>query len=275
MSSKFISFLLLSVVFIVFTSEMLSDNGKAGYTGSPGENKCNNCHSSYALNSGGGSVVLTSDMVNWQYEPGYTYNVTATVSRTGNSLFGIGLEALTTANGNAGTLASADYHTQIKTKTVSSVVRNNIVHTLNGGANANSMSFTFHWTAPSTNIGNVTMYYCGVAANNNGNENLDYVYNGSQLITPMTGASTSELVEQQLFSVYPNPATDVLNIASEHTGSSPLMYKVFDLSGKQVQELTLTGKSEYQLNVSSYAKGIYYLSAENGKQKSSRKIVIQ
>ena len=275
MSSKFISFLLLSVVFIVFTSEMLSDNGKAGYTGSPGENKCNNCHSSYALNSGGGSVVLTSDMVNWQYEPGYTYNVTATVSRTGNSLFGIGLEALTTANGNAGTLTSADYHTQIKTKTVSSVVRNNIVHTLNGGANANSMSFTFNWTAPSTNTGNVTMYYCGVAANNNGNENLDYVYNGSQLITPMTGASTSEPAEQQLFSVYPNPATDVLNIASEHTGSSPMIYKLCDLSGKQVQELTLTGKSEYQLNVSSYAKGIYSLSAENGNQKSSRKIVIQ
>lgn len=275
MSSKFISILLLSVVFIVFTSEMLSDNGKAGYTGSPGENKCNNCHSSYALNSGGGSIVLTSDMVNWQYEPGYTYNVTATVSRTGNSLFGIGLEALTTANANAGTLTSADYHTQIKTKTVSSVVRNNIVHTLNGGTNANSMAFTFNWTAPSTNIGNVTMYYCGVAANSNGNENLDYVYNASQLITPMTGASTAELGEQQLLSVYPNPATDVLNITSDLSVSNPVMYKVFDLSGKQIQELTVSGRREYQLNISSYAKGIYYLSAENGDHNFSKKIAIQ
>ena len=64
MSSKLISLLVLSTVFVVFTSEMLSDNGKAGYTGSSGETKCNNCHNSYALNSGGGSVVLSSDMVN-------------------------------------------------------------------------------------------------------------------------------------------------------------------------------------------------------------------
>lgn len=36
----------------LFTSEKMSDNGKAGYTGSPGEQTCTNCHSDFALNSG-------------------------------------------------------------------------------------------------------------------------------------------------------------------------------------------------------------------------------
>lgn len=275
MSTKFISFLLLSFIFVVFTSEMMSDNGKAGYTGSSGETKCTNCHNSYALNSGGGSVVLTSDMVNWQYEPGYTYNITATVSRNGNNLFGIGFEALTSTNTNAGTLASSDSHTQIKTKTVSSVVRRNIVHTLNGGASSNSMAFHFTWTAPASNIGDVHMYFCGVAANSNGNENLDYVYDGTQLVTPMSGTSTSEINGEKMFSVYPNPASDVVNISTGFTGENPTMIKLYDHTGKQITELAAANKGETNLNISNYSKGIYFLCAENGDQKLSKKIVIQ
>ena len=266
---------MLSVSFIVFTSEIQSDNGKAGYTGSPGETKCNNCHSSYALNSGGGSVVLTSNMVNWQYEPGYTYDMTLTVSRTGNSLFGMGLEALTTSNTNAGTLTVTNNHTQIKTKTVSSVVRNNMVHTLNGGASSNSMAFTFRWVAPASDIGNITMYFCGVAANNNGNENNDYVYNSSQLITPMTGTGISEFAEGQSLSVYPNPASANVTVKTAFSDSDPVSLKLYDHRGNLVHLLNLTGNNEGAIDVSAYAKGIYFLTAESGDKKFSRKLLIQ
>lgn len=54
----------------LFTSEKMSDNGKAGYTGSPGEQTCTNCHSDFALNSGGGSIAIGSPtMTNWEYLP--------------------------------------------------------------------------------------------------------------------------------------------------------------------------------------------------------------
>ena len=91
--------------FIVFTAETASDNGKAGYTGSPNELLCDDCHDAYTINTGGGSVVLSSaNMNNWEYVPGQTYNMTLTVARSGSPLFGLGLEALDASNANAGTL---------------------------------------------------------------------------------------------------------------------------------------------------------------------------
>jgi large repetitive protein len=179
---------LLPMIFIVMTSSILSDNGKSGRTGSPGETTCVNCHGDFAANTGGGSITITNvGMTNWQYTPGQTYPITVTVARTGSSIFGLGLECLTAANANAGTLAITNAaSTQIKTATVSGVVRNNIVHTLNGGLTANTKSFTFNWTAPPAGTGTVKFYYAGIAGDNDGGESGDYVYNSSKTVTELS-----------------------------------------------------------------------------------------
>lgn len=176
------------IVFAVFTSEQMSDNGKAAKTGSPNEVYCDDCHGDFTRNTGGGSITLTSpSMTGFQYTPGQTYNMSVTVSRSGNSLFGIGLEALTSANQNAGTLNITDAaSTQIKSATAGGVSRRNIVHTLDGGATANSKVFNFSWTAPAAGTGNVTFYFAGVAGDGDGNESGDYVYSGTQVVTEVT-----------------------------------------------------------------------------------------
>lgn len=178
----------------LLTSEKLSDNGKAGRTGSPGETTCTNCHSSYPLNSGGGSVAfLSPGMTGFQYTPGQTYNMSVTVSRSGNNLFGIGLEALTSANDNGGTLTVTDAgSTSIKNSTVSGVSRRNLVHTLNGGSGTGSKVFNFSWTAPVAGTGNVTFYYAGAATNSNGSESGDYIYSGSQVVSEVTCAPPAQ-----------------------------------------------------------------------------------
>lgn len=52
--------------------DILSGNDHAGYTGSPGELLCNDCHITYgASNSGPGTVYITSSMNNFQYVPGH------------------------------------------------------------------------------------------------------------------------------------------------------------------------------------------------------------
>ncbi|MFM2207942.1 MAG: hypothetical protein RL213_1917, partial [Bacteroidota bacterium] len=168
--------------FALLTAGTMSDNGKAGNTGSPGELTCTDCHNSYAINTGIGSVSL-SGITGSQYNPGQLYNLKVTVRYAGRALFGVGLEALNAAGADGGRLIITDpARTQIKTATVSGNVRRNLVHQLNGGARADSMEFNFAWRAPYKGAGTVTFYFCGVAANANASESGDYVYQGTNLV---------------------------------------------------------------------------------------------
>ena len=107
----------------LLTSEQMSDNGKAAKTGAPGEVDCTDCHSDFGINSGGGSISITATGIpTHEYTPGQTYNMSVTVARSANSLFGVGIEALTASNANGSTLNITDAtHTQIKSATVSGV----------------------------------------------------------------------------------------------------------------------------------------------------------
>jgi len=182
---KFIPALLPFVAVILFTSEQFSDDGRAGYTGSPGETDCTTCHASFPVNSGGGSITFQNPgMPLNEYIAGQTYAMSVTVSRTSNNLFGFGFEALTNLNDNAGTLLITDAaSTQIKTRVVTSVTRRNVVHQLNAGAASGSKTFNFSWTAPASGSGPVGFYFAGVAADGNANDNNDYVYKSNLTVT--------------------------------------------------------------------------------------------
>lgn len=83
--------------------------------------------------------------------PGQTYTVEMVVARSGNRLLGLGFESLDLASANAETLIVTDAaHTQIKSRTINSVSRRNIVHTLNGGSGVDSAVFSFQWMAPAS-----------------------------------------------------------------------------------------------------------------------------
>lgn len=176
-------------VIALLTSSTLSDNGRAGRTGSPGESTCTGCHSDFAINTGGGSVTIQNDpaMTGWEYVPGTTYHMSVTVARGANGLFGVDIEALTAANDNAGTLTITNAAaTQIKTNTISGIVRRNVVHQLNGGASSGSKVFIFDWTAPAAGTGTITFYFTGAACDADGSEAGDYIYSGSQAITELS-----------------------------------------------------------------------------------------
>ncbi len=266
---------------IAFTSEKMSDNGKAGYTGSPGELYCTDCHSTYALNSGGGSVVLTStNMTNWLYDSGVTYHMVATVSRTGNLLFGTCVEALTTANANAGTLVITNTaKTAIKTKTVSGVSRRSVVHNLNAGQGTNTYSFTFDWTAPSSNIGDVKFYFTGVAANSNGNENGDYVYSGNQIVTYNLNNGIVELAGGKEISVYPMPVQDHFTLNYELKSTGTVNINLYNSTGALVANLAkkVLNSGDYPDNFylpQQLSSGTYILSVETDSGIRTRKILI-
>jgi len=227
-----------TTVFMAF--DIQSETGIAGYTGSPGENTCVNCHSSTgASNTGPGSIAIRSNMNNWEYVPGQTYSISVVVSQTGRSLFGMGLEALTSSNTNAGTLTITNAaSTRLRTAANSRI---NVTHQNNGGASADSMVFTFNWTAPSTNIGNVTFYFAGIAANNNGQNSGDNVYNSSKVATPATTTALEEVASSnKTIRPYINGAGNIAIPVDVKAASSALV-EMFDLKGSLLSRQTFDG----------------------------------
>jgi hypothetical protein len=255
----------LATAGMLFFAGIESDNGKAGSTGSPGEQTCSqsNCHTGSTDNSMGGSVTLTSsDLINWEYTPGQTYTLTATVTQQGRSLFGVGLEALLLSGANAGTLIPG-IGTTIKTSTVLGNSRNNIVHNSNAGATTNAHSFTFTWTAPASDVGPITMYFAGNATNNNGAKTGDYIYNASQIVTPVSVGISEHESSPFTFSFYPNPTTENITVNYSLEESAKVQYVIYDLTGKKVQAEAATrfpGAQQQSIDLNSLHAGTYLLS---------------
>jgi hypothetical protein len=239
MQKPIIAVLSASFLFLLFTSSQFSQDdpdGKAGVSGAPNENTCNDtdCHNSYAVNSGTGSITISSsNLTNWTYTPGTTYSITVTVAQSNINLFGLCFEALKANGDNAGTLVAGN-DTQIKLKTVGGFQRKSITHDNNTGATANSHSFTFNWTAPATNIGDITFYAAGLAANDNGNELGDRVYSTSQVVSA-SAVGLQEIVDQQsTLDVYPNPASNAIRFKNGGLISMVDAVTIIDSNGRTI-----------------------------------------
>ena len=168
----------------IFGAALHSENGIAGYTNSPGETNCRNCHSGHPLNDPTGSITITSDMNNFGYIPGRTYTINVKIIKSGQQIFGIGCEILKADSSNAGTIVVTNTaKTQLKNKTINGKVRTNLCHKTTGGLANDSTTFSFSWTAPAVGAGNVKLYVACNAANNNGSESGDYIYTAVQTLT--------------------------------------------------------------------------------------------
>jgi len=246
-----------------------SDNqtGRAGATGSPGENTCSqsNCHTGFTDNSQGGSIVISTDIPNDLYAPGVTYNMSVTVSEQGINLFGIGFEALN-ASGESVGLLTPGVDTQIKNATINGNLRKNIVHTQNGGAAANSKTFNFAWTSPSTDEGIVTFYAAGNAANANGGKTGDHIYSTSQSVESDGTISIREFSgHSNQLSIYPSPADHQITIKWNMTSYGIVTFEVLSLTGLTsrllLSDTMEAGEQTESFDISTLASGNYLLVA--------------
>lgn len=266
--------------------DILDDTGKAGRTGSPGETTCTGCHTGAAINDGVGSVVISSpDLgVNWEYMPGDTYQIDVTVARAGSPLFGFDIECLTgsTPAQNAGVMVVTNtQETHLLNATVSTVVRKNMTHQLNAGLSSNSKTFSFMWIAPATNVGNVTFYCTGNAANNNGAKTGDFIYSTTQVVTPAFGAGTGDFVKAENdFTVFPNPVNENIFVTYNVEAGQKVDFSLFTLEGKMAGPMyTFQGTgfpATSQLNLpSDLASGVYFVKMQSESIMSIQKVVIE
>jgi len=290
MKKKF-TYLLLAVatIFVVTltTSETNHPTGESGVAGSPSGSTCakSGCHNSFSLNSGPGSLTMSSTMTGWEYQAGQTYTVTATVTQSSRSLFGICLEALDTLNRNGGTFTITNSsETQILTKTVGSVVRNEICHVFNGGAvsTPGAKAFSFNWTAPTdTTVNKVTFYFVGMAANGNGGTSGDYVYSTTQIATrkPAVVSGIDQTANALEVKVFPNPATNFIQLSSSRDAASPLTVNIYNTAGMLVRNLyqdeSGAAKFSETFNVSDLQSGLYFVKLENGNNSKTERLFIK
>ncbi|SHJ67688.1 Por secretion system C-terminal sorting domain-containing protein [Hymenobacter daecheongensis DSM 21074] len=75
------------------------------------------------------------------------------------------------------------------------------------------------------------------------------------------------------FSVYPNPATSVLNVlVPADLLGNPVAVKVYDVRGAEMKQVSFDGS---QLNIASLAQGVYMLTISTGDQVSHQRFVKQ
>lgn len=274
---------LLAGTLALSSFKMEDEDGKAGHVGSPGEQTCakSTCHDTFAVNSGNGTTTISSpdsDIMAGTYTPGQTYTIQVTVAQSGIGLFGFGLEALNSTNGNAGTL-TAGTGSQIKQAMVSGVQRKCVTHTQNGGNTNNTKTWSFTWTAPTgTAATEVTLYCAGNAANEDGDEADDYIYTDSMTLTPIVAVNEHILIESSV-QVYPNPTNGQINIAYSLSKNQKVFGRLYNSQGQLVQllfaENNAAGTQNKQFDVSVLAAGLYVLQLDAGQQTVSKNIQIQ
>ncbi len=168
---------IFSNTFLTRTTYASINGAPGGRTGAPGESSCTSCHSQ---TSGSGQVNIVAPS---NYVPGQTYqvqvqNVTSDMSRQS---WGFELTAL--ANGAmAGSLTSTDGNTRTRTSSGKTYVVQTTAGTYSGQTGGST--WTFSWTAPATDVGNVTMYAAGLHADDDFSEDGDRTLLTNAVIQP-------------------------------------------------------------------------------------------
>lgn len=170
----------------------ISPGPPLGFTGAPGEGNCTGCHYTYPVNSGAGKVEISG--LPASYSLGQSYLVTVTVSHPTARAWGFELTALD-QNGTSstiGALTPTSTTTTLKRDSdASGQPRTYLSHGEAGIAQGQtaSNSWSFTWTAPMTNVGDVTFYAVGNAANNQVTPEDDYIYTTSVKVISPSGTN--------------------------------------------------------------------------------------
>jgi hypothetical protein len=236
---KFVLFLIPCAALVLMSNSSGKDGG---YSGSPGDNgnSCNACHSGGNFNA---SASITTNIPVTGYELNTAYDITLTASSSSSSKHGFQLTAeKNTNNSKVGSFAAG----------TGSQVVNGGTHITHTAAGNNRKTWSFSWTSPATDEGRVQFYAALNATNGNGGTS------GDQVVTATSGNVSSlsiDPVKRLEFTMYPNPATDVLNIHLP-SGNEGAAVQVYDAVGRLVLSKKVSANN-HEMYVSDLSKGTY------------------
>ena len=258
-----------------------SSNGVSyPYTGYGGQScALSGCHAGFALNSSSGSFsvsLLDNGIPVTSYNPGRTYQVSVKLTFQGALRIGMASEVLNSSHIGVGTLSTAGSSNMQKFTFITN--RPYITHTYAGcNSMQNTGTYVYNWTAPVKGTGTLTIYTSGNAANGNGNEGGDHIYTNSLAITEGTSSVEAQNTLSASLNVYPNPATNFLNLEYTLPSASHVTVQAWGIDGKLIKTLAdaqqAAGKNNIQANISDMTTGTYLVKISAGDYSSVQRVV--
>lgn len=279
-----IAILTIPLLFVNFTY-IKSAGAHPGATGAPNDGSCGDsgCHT--------GNVVLNDKTVNSlifptpdsTYTPGKTYLVTIKVKKSGIVRFGFEVGALDATNKNAGTFALAEAsRTQLLTHVVKGDTREEVTHTQAGNSTTTSGStqWTFNWTAPATNVGNITFYYATNAANNNAQNTGDNINISTFKLKPANPSSVDEYLNENELSTFYNHDYNTVDLKYNLKKECAIRINILDANGSEIYsdkgEQKAQGPHADQLTLpGNVASGIYFVNLQYGGYQLTKKLFVE
>jgi len=259
-----------------------SDGSKIGYTdsppdGGPGSGDCSSCH-------GGGTATpvpkLTANPsfgTGNTYVPGATYTLSFQV--TGYPYFGFDLEMInstTSSAGDGGVFGSAISHCQITPgNSTSYSTVTNVTHT---AKIPSSSQASWKWTAPDS--GTVYVWAAANGVNGDGGDRGDKYAPYTVQLYPSTTSIQLVSTNKSGIRLFPNPATDHLNVRCDLIKAGEVGLEIHDVFGKLVasQEFPIQNAGPCSLNLvfpSPLAKGLYSLSLRADGTQSVKNFIVK
>lgn len=251
--------------------ELNAAGSQFGKTGAPNENNCTQCHSGTAIANSTAASITFSGVANL-YTPGSTYSMTVALPSV-SPKNGFEIVALRTSdNANVGTFVLTDAsNTQLKM----GMGRTYVTHTASGNGQS---SWSFDWTAPTTNEGNIKFYYAGNLTNNDGATSGDETH----LVELVIEADPSSAIVEQTEIVDIDNSLNIERVGNLFTPS----FDVNEAKAVSISVFTLNGATVYSntenlqkgnnvintIDLSSQAKGVYIINFTFGNEVISRKV---
>ncbi|GBE29345.1 MAG TPA: T9SS type A sorting domain-containing protein [Bacteroidetes bacterium] len=262
-----LALLLLMITFVPMSlATAYSGAPPNGYAGDPpNNNNCTQCHSSFPVNSGDGTLMVITQST---YEPEAGYSVAVEVTDPDAQRWGFELIALDENNNSAGTLELLQ---PARTQLSGDYIKHTSAGTDPGQTGSDQWSF--NWYAPEVGTGDVTFYVAANAADNNGSTSGDRIYTSTFVMTEFVDDVNDRSIsmaptEWQLANVYPNPFNGQVTIELNAASLANTTVSIYDILGRLVSTLHQGELSPGQYTLSwepQGGAGVYFLRATNNQ----------
>ncbi len=256
------AFVLTAAMGLFMVQEAFTNSGgsPSGHSGSPASNNnsCNRAGCHNGPNASGQTVNITTNIPSNGFSENSIYQITVTANNNGSGTNRMGFMAsVESSTGHTGAISVSNSSTTRKAGSF-------ITHTssgINGSGGVNS--WTFDWDSEQS-PDQSTVYAAVNFTNQNGTTSGDVIVNQSLSLDKNLGIGIAEAQIQKV-SAYPNPALDLLTVAS----SSPLKvpFEALSADGRCFQlEAQALDAQHYEVQVEALPAGIYILQDQAGNQ---------
>ncbi|MBL0328550.1 MAG: T9SS type A sorting domain-containing protein [Bacteroidetes bacterium] len=258
-----------------------------GSTGAPGDNTCakSGCHVGSPVTYNDTTVnTFIFSQADSTYLPGQTYTITIRTQNFGIQRFGFECQAIVDATSlEAGTVVVTDViRTHEVTHMVGADFRTSVTHNtvstpeLSPGFN----EWTFDWTAPSGDVGDIVFYYATNSTNNNNTATGDRIFNNTFRIRLSPLFSINEIVDVANTNAFYNGETNQIVLNYFLKKDKKVSVSVFDSFGREVFKLNNksknAGQQKDELSLKNkLSSGIYYINLSIDQKSFTKKISIQ